>query len=209
MPLSEAAEKGEVNMDFGCKWSLSLLLCFPALVSICQCLHDGIRGGSSRTNTHRATTPHANKLCAQKGGMYNTHEGENFIPPGLASVNDTGSPPFNSSIPSFNKWLAGYLPGFSPADLDRVRELYPVVSSTETITSYNDTHTRAGLIYRDSVLACPAYWLAGAAPKGNYLGEYSISPATHGADTQWVRLPSSFSSSWCIPCESCKELELT
>lgn len=119
--------------------------------------------------------------------MYNTHEGENFIPPGLANANNTGSPPFNSSIASFDNWLSGYLPGFSQADLDSVKQLYPAVGSTETIAGYNDTYTRAGLIYRDSVLACPGYWMATAAPRGSYLGEYSISPAKHGSDTGWVR----------------------
>ncbi|KAJ4396967.1 hypothetical protein N0V93_001190 [Gnomoniopsis smithogilvyi] len=118
-------------------------------------------------------------------GMYNTHEGENFIPPGLAVVNNTGTPPFNSSIASFDNWLSGYLPDFSEADLDQVKQHYPEEGSTETITSYNDTYTRAGLIFRDSVLACPGYWLASASPKGSYLGEYSISPAKHGSDTLW------------------------
>lgn len=121
------------------------------------------------------------------GGMYNTHEGENFIPPGLANATNTGTPPFNSSIASFNNWLSGYLPDFSEADLNQVKKHYPEAGSTETITSYNDTYTRAGLIFRDSVLACPGYWLARAAPKGSYLGEYSISPAKHGSDTGWVR----------------------
>lgn len=118
--------------------------------------------------------------------MYNTHEGENFIPPGLASATNNGTPPFNSSLASFDGWLAGYLPDFSAADLAQLKQLYPPADSTETITSYSDTHTRAGLIYRDSVFACPAYWLAGAAPRGSYLGEYSISPAKHGSDSQWV-----------------------
>lgn len=118
--------------------------------------------------------------------MYNTHEGENFIPPGLADASNAGSPPYNSSIASFDNWLSGYLPDFSQSDLDKIKQLYPEVGSTETITSYNGTYTRAGLIYRDSVLACPGYWMAGAASKGNYLGEYSISPAKHGSDTGWV-----------------------
>lgn len=132
--------------------------------------------------------------------MYNTHEGENFIPPGLANANDTGTPPFNSSLASFDKWLAGYLPDFSAADLAQVKRHYPELGSTETITSYNDTYTRAGLIFRDSVLACPSYWLAGAAPKGSYLGEYSISPAKHGSDTEWVSDSPSllFSASWMV-----------
>lgn len=127
--------------------------------------------------------------------MYNTHEGENFIPPGLADATNTGTPPFNSSSASFDGWLAGFLPSFSAADLADVKQLYPAVGSTETIASYNTSYTRAGLIYRDTVLACPAYWTASAAPGGSYLGEYSISPATHGSDTIWVRSSVIFLSS--------------
>lgn len=118
--------------------------------------------------------------------MYNTHEGENFITPGLMHDDDTGVPPFNSSLASFDNWLGGYLPDFTAADLEQVKQQYPQVGSTETIVTYTDAYTRAGLILRDSVLACPAYWLASAAPKGGYLGEYSISPAKHGSDTGWV-----------------------
>ncbi|KAG0650660.1 putative secreted lipase [Hyphodiscus hymeniophilus] len=118
-------------------------------------------------------------------GMYNTHEGENFIAPGLADAVDTGSPPFNSSTASFNNWLRGFLPGFSQRNLERVLELYPPVGSSEEIPFYNTTYTQAGLIYRDVVLACPTYWTARAAHKKSYVGEYSISPATHGSDTEW------------------------
>lgn len=119
--------------------------------------------------------------------MFNTLEGENFIPPGLADATNTGSPAYNASTASFDGWLAGFLPSFSSADLARAKTLYPAVGSTETIASYNDSYTRAGLVYRDTVLACPAYWMAGAAPRGRYLGEYSISPAKHASDTGWVR----------------------
>lgn len=122
-------------------------------------------------------------------GMYNTHEGENFIPPGLASANGSGTPPFNSSAASFDGWLSGYMPGLSREDLDEVEALYPESGTAEAVASYNGSYTRAGLIYRDSVLACPAYWLAGAAPNGSYLGEYSISPAKHGSDTIYVSSP--------------------
>ncbi|KAI1082882.1 carboxylesterase [Whalleya microplaca] len=118
-------------------------------------------------------------------GMYNTHEGESFVPSGLKSATDTGSPPFNSSAASFDEWLAGYLPGFNDEELARLKELYPEVGSSELITSYNDSFTRAGLIYRDSVLACPAYWMAGATPDGGWLGEYTISPAQHASDVYW------------------------
>lgn len=122
-------------------------------------------------------------------GMYNTHEGENFIPPGLASAQDTGTPPFNSSTASFDNWLSGFLPGLSQDELDEARSLYPESGSAEAVPSYNGSYTRAGLIYRDTVLACPAYWMAGAAPEGNYLGEYSILPAKHGSDTIYVSHP--------------------
>jgi carboxylesterase type B len=106
-------------------------------------------------------------------GMYNTHEGENFTPGGL----DRGA--------AFDEWLAGYLPYFGKDDLAKLKEMYPSRGATET-TEYNTSSERAGLIYRDSVLACPAYWMAGAAPKGGWLGEYAISPAKHATDTYWV-----------------------
>jgi hypothetical protein len=114
--------------------------------------------------------------------------GENFIPPGLANTNNTGTPPFNSSIASFNTWLQGFLPSFSDRDIQRVEAMYPAIGSSEEIPSYNDTYTRAGLIYRDIVLACPTYWMARAAHKKSYVGEYSIPPAKHASDTIYVRL---------------------
>jgi carboxylesterase type B len=117
--------------------------------------------------------------------MYNTHEGENFIPPGLKSTANSGTPPFNSSVASFDDWVAGYVPEFSDAELDQLKSLYPEFGTTDT-SSYNNSYTRAGLVYRDSVLACPAYWTAGAAPKGSWLGEYTISPAQHASDVYWV-----------------------
>jgi carboxylesterase type B len=139
-------------------------------------------------------------------GMYNTHEGkpsssinqqfgrmttvsgENFIPPGLANASNAGTPPFNSSTASFNTWLQGFLPSFSDRDIQRVESMYPALGSSEEIPSYNDTYTRAGLIYRDVVLACPTYWMARAAHKKSYMGEYSIPPARHASDTIYVRL---------------------
>jgi len=136
-------------------------------------------------------------------GMYNTHEGrhspslscplntnicegENFIPPGLANMSDTGSPPFNLTIASFESWLRGFLPGFSDRNIERVEEMYPESGSTEEIPDYNTSYTRAGLVYRDIVLACPSYWMARAAHKKSYVGEYTISPAKHASDTEWV-----------------------
>ncbi|KAI0482824.1 carboxylesterase [Xylariaceae sp. FL0804] len=124
---------------------------------------------------------------AEGWGMYNLHEGENFIPPGLQ--NATGPGPFNSSTASFDAWLAGYLPGLDGAQTAALRALYPAAggigAGAEELPHYNDTYTRAGLVFRDSVLACPAYWMAGAAAGRSWLGEYTIPPATHGSDTYW------------------------
>ncbi|OIW34853.1 carboxylesterase [Coniochaeta ligniaria NRRL 30616] len=118
-------------------------------------------------------------------GMYNTHEGETFIPGGLGGAKDSGSPPFNSSDASFEKWLGGFLPGLRKCELEAVKRYYPKNGSSEGIPSYEGWYTAAGLIYRDVVLACPAYWMAGAQPKGSWLGEYSIAPAKHASDTYW------------------------
>lgn len=120
-------------------------------------------------------------------GMYNTHEGENFVPPGLKI--DGGQDGYNSSVESFQGWLEGFLPGLSKAQIRAVNDVhYPVVGSTEMIGEYNSSFVRAGLIYRDLVLACPAYWVASAGSRNGYLGEYAISPATHGSDTIYVCL---------------------
>ncbi|QSZ30110.1 hypothetical protein DSL72_004630 [Monilinia vaccinii-corymbosi] len=121
-------------------------------------------------------------------GMYNAHEGENFIPSGLRKATDTGTPPFNSTTASFNNWLSGFLPSFSPLQLDAVRAIYPASGTAETFPSYNTSYARAGLIYRDSVLACPALWMSRAASEAGWLGEYTISPAKHGSDTVYVCL---------------------
>ena len=78
------------------------------------------------------------------------------------------------------------MPRFSKHSIKHVKALYPEIGSTETISSYNTTYERAQLIYRDVVLACPAYWMAGAAHKKSYVGEYIITPAKHASDTTWV-----------------------
>lgn len=114
---------------------------------------------------------------------YNLHEGENFIPPGLANATTSATDGFNSSIASFDSWLTGYLPGFTLADINAVKTLYPPTGQAEEI-SYNTTYIRAGLLYRDLVLACPAYWLSKTAQKG-WLIEYTISPAKHASDVQY------------------------
>lgn len=125
-------------------------------------------------------------------GMYNTHEGENFIPSGMQNTTANTSAPigdgstFNSSTASLESWVAGFLPNLTISQRDELLTThYPAAGSTETITAYNDTYTRAGLIYRDLILACPAYWLGAAQPGNSYLGEYAIPSAKHGSDTQY------------------------
>ncbi|KAK3117094.1 hypothetical protein LTR53_001899 [Teratosphaeriaceae sp. CCFEE 6253] len=129
-------------------------------------------------------------------GMYNLHEGEDFIPPGLQNATDavgygppgllnvTGSPRFSSSLPSFGKWLHGFLPHLAQGNLQRVEHLYPSCGTAEELT-YDTSFVRAGLIYRDVVLACPAFWMARASHKRAYVGEYTIDPARHATDTEW------------------------
>lgn len=69
-----------------------------------------------------------------------------------------------------------------------MRALYPLSGPAETFPAYNTTYERAGLIYRDSVLACPALWTSKAASGSGWMGEYTISPARHGSDTIYVNL---------------------
>ncbi|KAL3426776.1 carboxylesterase [Phlyctema vagabunda] len=115
--------------------------------------------------------------------MYNQHEGENFIPPGFQNTANSGTPPFNSSVASFEKWLQGFLPGFSDRNIARVEALYPPAGVSEQLPTYNTTYIRAGLIFRDVTLACPAYWMARSAHQKSYIGQYTISPAKHASDT--------------------------
>ncbi|QBZ63482.1 hypothetical protein PoMZ_05164 [Pyricularia oryzae] len=102
--------------------------------------------------------------------MYNTHEGEDFIPP-VGNL-------------SFDSWLPGFLPNLLPEDLAAVKSTYPEIGSSETIAEYRNSSVRAGLIYRDVVLACPALWFANSSGQC-WLGEYSISPAKHASDVYW------------------------
>lgn len=121
--------------------------------------------------------------------MYNTREGDYFMPPGLRESVSIGAPPFNNTLASMDKWLRGYLPDLNEDDMDAVKHAYPPSGQTERL-AYNDTFTRAGLVYRDSVLACPAFWAAESASEGgtSWIGEYSIPPANHASDTTWVSL---------------------
>lgn len=117
------------------------------------------------------------------------YSGENFVPAGLQNATDTGTPPFNSTTASFNTWLTGFLPSFSTFQLDAVRAIYPASGTAETFPGYNTSYVRAGLIYRDSVLACPALWISKSASEAGWMGEYTISPARHASDTIYVYPP--------------------
>ncbi|UPX13791.1 uncharacterized protein EKO05_0004290 [Ascochyta rabiei] len=117
---------------------------------------------------------------------YNLHEGENFVPPGFQNAK-TASDGFNSSTASFDAWLTGFLPGLREKDVLQAKTLYPTSGTAEEI-QWNTTYIRAGLLYRDLVLACPAYWLSTKAANG-WLIEYTISPAKHASDTiYWNQL---------------------
>ncbi|KAK4215976.1 carboxylesterase [Rhypophila decipiens] len=93
---------------------------------------------------------------------YNTHEGENFLPPLLLHDDDQQDPPEGSV--AFTTWLTGFLPNLMTQDLKAVKMMYPETTTETMVKNSSSVPTvRAGLIYRDVVLACPAYWLTGAA----------------------------------------------
>ncbi|KAM7206673.1 carboxylesterase [Rhypophila sp. PSN 637] len=131
---------------------------------------------------------------------YNTHEGENFLPPLLHDAEEeSAQPPASESI-SFTTWLRDFLPDLTEQNIANVKDIYPPEGSTETMANYSSVTTvRAGLIYRDVVLACPAYWLTtGAAASsssssagggGGWLAEYTISPAKHASEVNWWNTP--------------------
>lgn len=134
---------------------------------------------------------------------YNLHEGENFVPPGFTSPisnTTTGADGFNSSSASFNNWLRGFLPYFSDDEIAAVEDIYPANGEAEEL-KWNTTYERAGMVYRDLILACPALWLADTAPaRKGWLVEYTIDPAKHASDTVYV---SDFiSSPFCCQSES-------
>ena len=120
----------------------------------------------------------------------NTHEGESFVPEGLGRPDDGSSPSagFNSSEASFHNWLTGFLPGLSAREIELVKRHYPPRGATETGESYEGAYARAGMIYRDVVLACPAYLIAKAAGTSSWVTEYTISPAKHASDTYRVSI---------------------
>ncbi|KAL6712505.1 hypothetical protein ACN47E_000382 [Coniothyrium glycines] len=114
---------------------------------------------------------------------YNLHEGENFIPPGFANPTTSTPDGFNSSTASFDAWLRGFLPDLTAQDSVALTALYPATGTAEEF-AYNTTYLRAGLLYRDLVLACPAYWISMTAKNASLL-EYTISPAKHASDVQY------------------------
>ncbi|KAK8191888.1 putative carboxylesterase [Phyllosticta capitalensis] len=139
--------------------------------------------------------------------MYNTHEGESFVPAYLSNDTQNAQP----NDPVLREWLRGYLPRFDEAQLAEVEELYPlslVDGGTEAETAgqelddldtLNSTRARAGRVYRDSVLTCPGFWMAQAAvakdgEEGDredkaLVGEYAIPPAKHSNDVvYWNRI---------------------
>ena len=111
--------------------------------------------------------------------MYNTREGEDFI----QTFTEDGA---DDASVDFDGWLEGFIPDLTDEQIELVKQHYPPVGSSEMIPNYNTSFGRAQLIYRDLVLACPAYWLSASAEGGGYLGEYSIAPAKHASDTIYV-----------------------
>jgi carboxylesterase type B len=114
---------------------------------------------------------------------YNLHEGESFIPPGFANTTTNPTDGFNSSESSFDAWITGFLPSLTPTDIRNLKSMYPPTGTTEQL-SYNTTSIRAGLIYRDLVLACPAYWIAQTGNRG-WVVQYTITPAKHASDVMY------------------------
>jgi hypothetical protein len=116
--------------------------------------------------------------------MYNAHEGENFVPPGLRKETSSGG--FNSSAASFDNWLSGFQPSFNATLIDEVKLLYPEAGKTGTF-AFKTSYERAGIIFRDAVLTCPELWIVKAASRPGSIGEYTISPAKHASDVNYVR----------------------
>lgn len=116
---------------------------------------------------------------------YNIHEGENFVPTWLfpkRAKNATA----DDDEKQFHTWLVRYLPDLTVDDVSEIGRLYPETGDVEgddgkTYLAYTSGNPfgRAGLVYRDVTLACPAYWMTGLSSNDtvSWLAEYSISPA--------------------------------
>ncbi|CAK7201090.1 hypothetical protein SEUCBS139899_003792 [Sporothrix eucalyptigena] len=120
---------------------------------------------------------------------YNTHEGENFVPTWLFPKKSN-----SSDEDEFHNWLARYLPDLMANDVVQVNKLYPAAGDVvgkgdEAYAAYsaNNPFGRAGLVYRDVTLTCPAYWMTGLTQNNSttWIAEYSIAPAKHASDTYW------------------------
>ncbi|CAK7225478.1 hypothetical protein SCUCBS95973_005878 [Sporothrix curviconia] len=123
---------------------------------------------------------------------YNTHEGENLVPPWLFRKKDDASN--GDDEKEFHVWLARYLPDLAADDVAQIDKLYPsagdiVYQGDEAYAAYSagSPFGRAGLVYRDVTLSCPAYWMTGLARSNasGWMAEYSIAPAKHAGDTYW------------------------
>ncbi|KAI5273549.1 carboxylesterase [Aureobasidium subglaciale] len=103
-----------------------------------------------------------------------------------ASLTISGSRTYNTSSYAWSPVIDGTFltqPLSSATAKGQVNIDYGFEGFAEGLLSYNTTYVRAGLVFRDTVLACPAYWMAGSAHRESYLGEYTISPAKHASDT--------------------------
>lgn len=128
-------------------------------------------------------------------GTFNSDEGVGFVDPLLE--NATGMP-YNSTEAGFDAWLADFLPRFANNQLQAAKKLYPAVGETDTDWSWNTTFGRASFVYRDTALACPAFWLASAAPRKGWLGEYAAPPAHH-VSSIWTNLKGGFALKDAVP----------
>ncbi|KAF1365802.1 alpha/beta-hydrolase [Lizonia empirigonia] len=95
--------------------------------------------------------------------------------------------------PSFSSWLTAFLPGLPPAATARLTALYPASGTAEEI-AYTTSAVRAGLVYRDLVLACPALWLSGAADQGHARDNWNQTPLTYTSTGYTSAMASSVST---------------
>jgi carboxylesterase type B len=115
-------------------------------------------------------------------GLYNAHEGENFIPDGFK--NATGLI-YNSTEISFDSWIQGFMPRFNASVLSELKTVYPALGESETF-GYDTNDLKAGLLYRDVAISCPGLWVAKGATRVGYMSEYTIAPARHASDVAFV-----------------------
>jgi carboxylesterase type B len=115
-------------------------------------------------------------------GLYNAHEGENFIPEDFK--NGTGKV-YNSTERSFDSWVQGFMPRFNSTILSELKTVYPLLGESETF-GYDTNDLKAGLVYRDIAISCPGLWVAKGATTKGYISEYTIAPARHASDVAFV-----------------------